>query len=413
MTCHGQVATIVGTAGDDVLTGTSHADVIAGLGGDDDIKGGDGDDVICGGNGSDDLVGGRGADGINGGTGNGSFMRGGSGDDHLRAQSLDSELHGGAGDDVMVSSSSRVVRFLSESGNDTMTTRAPAEVVFSFVDSPVGVRLDAQAGTLTGRGRTRLDLAPGTSLVAYGTHYDDVLIGTDQDDGLQGTGGNDLIEGRGGNDSLNGGIGHNTFRGGEGSDFLTENATGKDANTAHGGPGDDVLHFSGNDDVYHGPGDDYFRISFIPGSGAVVDGGPGSNTLDTHLTNRPSGVPWQHALLDLAGGRIDADGHVSRFSGIFHVLYLHLDGATSGTVDGTSGRDLHTAALGRSEKSAPVVVIHGRGGPDQIITGAGDDTLYGGPGADLAFAGDGTDACFSIEGPIPGESSTGCEISTR
>ena len=63
------------------------------------------------------------------------------------------------------------------------------------------------------RGRTTLDLAPGTSLVADGTHYDDVLIGTDQNDSLQGTSGNDLLEGRGGNDSLIGGIGHNTSRG--------------------------------------------------------------------------------------------------------------------------------------------------------------------------------------------------------
>ena len=47
--CLGAKATIVGTEGDDHLTGTPHADVIVGLGGEDDISGQEGDDKICGG----------------------------------------------------------------------------------------------------------------------------------------------------------------------------------------------------------------------------------------------------------------------------------------------------------------------------------------------------------------------------
>ncbi|MGZ5214522.1 MAG: hypothetical protein ACXWEN_12345, partial [Actinomycetota bacterium] len=38
-TCQGQVATIVGTPGDDVITGTPGNDVIVGLGGNDVING--------------------------------------------------------------------------------------------------------------------------------------------------------------------------------------------------------------------------------------------------------------------------------------------------------------------------------------------------------------------------------------
>lgn len=57
--CAGKRATIVGTSGDDRLTGTRRGDVIQGLGGDDRISGGRGSDRICGGAGDDVLRGGR------------------------------------------------------------------------------------------------------------------------------------------------------------------------------------------------------------------------------------------------------------------------------------------------------------------------------------------------------------------
>src|SRR6266566_954924 len=61
-TCDAQPATIVGTAGNDVLRGTSGPDVIVGLGGNDVIDGLGGDDIICGGAGDDALFGHRGND---------------------------------------------------------------------------------------------------------------------------------------------------------------------------------------------------------------------------------------------------------------------------------------------------------------------------------------------------------------
>lgn len=94
--CFGEVATIVGTAGNDQLDGTPGSDVIAALGGDDKIRasagrdrvcagagddivsaqaggdrasGGSGDDQVLGGDGADRLVGGKGTDGCTGGKG--------------------------------------------------------------------------------------------------------------------------------------------------------------------------------------------------------------------------------------------------------------------------------------------------------------------------------------------------------
>ena len=65
--CLGQMATIVGTPGNDTIHGTPGDDVIAGLGGDDTIYGEGGNDIICGDDGNDVLFGGPGDDVLLGG----------------------------------------------------------------------------------------------------------------------------------------------------------------------------------------------------------------------------------------------------------------------------------------------------------------------------------------------------------
>ena len=70
ITCHGNLATIVGTDGPDDLTGTPGDDVVALLDGADSFDGLGGADVICGANGKDLLVGGPDNDTLDGGLGN-------------------------------------------------------------------------------------------------------------------------------------------------------------------------------------------------------------------------------------------------------------------------------------------------------------------------------------------------------
>ncbi len=69
VSCEGRRATILGTAGDDVITGTEAADVIVGRSGSDRIDGGGGDDIICGAGGADVIDGGGGRDLVSGGEG--------------------------------------------------------------------------------------------------------------------------------------------------------------------------------------------------------------------------------------------------------------------------------------------------------------------------------------------------------
>jgi len=78
----GRRCTIVGTSGDDRLTGTGRDDVICGLAGNDRLAGGPGDDVLLGGSGDDVLSGGPGADRLLG-EGGRDRLDGGPGRDSL------------------------------------------------------------------------------------------------------------------------------------------------------------------------------------------------------------------------------------------------------------------------------------------------------------------------------------------
>lgn len=78
--CRRQNPTILGTGGNDNLTGTPGADIMQGLGGHDKINGKGGDDIICGARGNDDMKGAGGDDYVKGLRGN-DVHNGGSGED--------------------------------------------------------------------------------------------------------------------------------------------------------------------------------------------------------------------------------------------------------------------------------------------------------------------------------------------
>lgn len=94
------MATIIGTAANDVLAGTTLADR---------IEGGDGNDRINGGAGDDDIFGGRGAD----------ILTGDAGNDRIYAEDGNDGVYGGGGDDFVDGGVGDDILF-GDGGNDTL-----------------------------------------------------------------------------------------------------------------------------------------------------------------------------------------------------------------------------------------------------------------------------------------------------
>jgi Ca2+-binding RTX toxin-like protein len=104
-----ELSGLVGTSGEDNITGTSEQDVIYGLdgsdlinawAGDDRIFGDLGDDIIYGNSGDDLIFGGKSSDKLFGGDGE-DFISGGSGSDNLYGGSENDIISGGRGSDSL------------------------------------------------------------------------------------------------------------------------------------------------------------------------------------------------------------------------------------------------------------------------------------------------------------------------
>jgi Ca2+-binding RTX toxin-like protein len=172
-TCLGLEATIVGTAGSDVIHGTEGRDVIVAKEGNDRVFGDDGFDVICGGPGRDTLIGGRGEDRIFGNRGK-DVLRGGGGFDRLDGgKALDACYPGVDGGDVVdcedadlrvsiLAPSSRVEGAAIHATVSVRNVGAKPSLPFRLIITELQRRLDC--GIDRSLRASRPSLAPGESL---------------------------------------------------------------------------------------------------------------------------------------------------------------------------------------------------------------------------------------------------------
>lgn len=214
--CDGSRATLVGTAGPDILQGTAHHDVIVSLGGDDRVRGRGGDDIICGGRGTDDLDGDRGRDRLFGGRDEDRLL-GGTGEDVLGMSRGNDFLGGGAGNDRLY------VLLHGSAPNSTFA-----------VDLAAG-----QASSIFGL--DRLNQIENLRLVWAGPIK---VVGNSLPNDIAIFGGANfapgaLVRGSGGNDRIHTDLPNDTVFGGSGDDVIS---TGAGDDVLDGGPGTDALH---------------------------------------------------------------------------------------------------------------------------------------------------------------------------
>lgn len=268
------MATINGTARDDILYGTNSADTINGKSGNDILYGGAGNDTINGGAGkdqlygeagSDDLYGGDGNDTLQGGAGN-DYLYGEDGDDHLYGDEGADRLYGGAGNDMLIGGK---FTYSSEAENDYLDGGEGADRMYggngndTYVIDNTGDGVYEKEGYGTDTVISKLQeftlpdnveigkFDSSVSLgIAHGNNLDNTLYGiSNSGTTLYGEGGNDTLKGGNLSDVLDGGTGDDVLDGGKYGDKLYGGA-GDDTYLMRKGSGTDTISdVSGNDTI--------------------------------------------------------------------------------------------------------------------------------------------------------------------
>ena len=181
-----------GGLGQDILRGEDGDDFLSGGGDNDELYGGADNDILSGDDGADKLFGDAGADQLIGGAG-GDLLDGGTGPD---------DMTGGTGDDTyVVDDVGDTVTELGGEGND----RVRASITYIL-----GAELE------------HLQLTGSGDINGFGNALANQITGNSEANLLSGLAGNDILNGGGGNDTLIGGLGNDTLTGGAGFDrFVT------------------------------------------------------------------------------------------------------------------------------------------------------------------------------------------------
>ncbi|MGA7396472.1 MAG: calcium-binding protein [Solirubrobacterales bacterium] len=353
--CFGEVPTIVGTDGDDFLTGTTGKDVIWAGPGDDTVHGERGNDLICGGTGTDLVDGGRNNDRVDGGPGDHDRAYGGLGDDQVTGGPDDEdEAAGHLGIDRVTGGPGNYDYVHGDYGWDRMDGGPGVGDIASFATSPEGVWVSLQAKKARGDGRDRVFRFDSID----GSPAADVLVGNKQSNALNGGAGNDRLIGGRGADLLNGGQGSDRCRGSA------------------------ERQSCGNEKPPEAP--TYVEIIPTPqaGGGLLVKGGSGRDLVDLYYDPDTSTFHLDAVRgLSLGHGCDRSDADVTR-------AYCELDGPA---------RWLIVALRNGNDRLRVTDSLVGVG-QIRINAGAGNDLVRGGPEDDLIESGRGADRIFGGKG---------------
>ena len=380
---NGDFMHLIGSAYDDVLTGSRENNTLKGLAGDDEIIGGADNDTVEGGAGADEM---------NGGSPQGS---GGTNDDG----EMDTLSYASSDAGVMVN-----LAALTASGGHAEGDEIVGERDAHDPDGPEGDKDPVDVATFEN---------------VTGSDHDDRLTGDHRMNVLMGGKGNDTLKGLAGADTLHGGPGADMLDGGE--DPQEKDNMVPDSNDGTDPAPMDIASYAMakagvtvNMDTMKGTagdaeGDTLVNIEkvvgsahddmFIAGSKADnIDGGgnpmmmPKGDTVSYELSedgvrvdlgDRDSVV----ADADLMNGRDsyalgDTLDDIENLTGSNHKDILIGDSGANNTLIGGGGDDQ----------------LFGIGGTNHLHGNAGNDTLTGGNGADTLMGGDGRDTLNGVDG---------------
>ena len=427
-----------GTAGNDVLRGTTAAEAINGGSGDDYLNGADGDDIVNGGDGNDSLFGEDGDDSLNSGIGN-DYLIGGDGNDTMDGGTGNDTLGGGAGNNVYLfgkgdgqdfiygnAGTPSILQFKSSvtysevllrqvtsglevsivgtpdkltisgvfNGDDTSNDQNPIQQIRFAADNTTWdlttILAKLYAGT-TGNDTLRGTVAADT---INGDSGDDSLIGALGNDTVNGGDGNDTLYGEAGNDTLNGGAGNDYLYGGDGLDMLD------------GGAGDDTLHGGLSNSVYlFGKGDGQDLINgYTP-----YDYTTGKfNTLQLKTGVATSEIVFKQSNDIILGGNRALEVSIAGTTDKITVSGFFYGDDTANIYNGaqqikfaddtiwsptTILAKLYAGTPGNDTLRGTVAAeaINGGTGDDDLNGARGDDTLSGGAGNDVLDGENGND----------------------
>ncbi|RMQ40696.1 Calcium binding hemolysin protein, partial [Pseudomonas cichorii] len=421
-------ALLIGTEGDDSVTGYASDDNLIGQAGNDTLSGRAGDDLLDGGDGKDTLYGEDGNDTLLGGAGN-DALSGGAGNDLLDGGAGNDTLDGGKGSDTYVFGKGYgrdtisngvyndttvdkldVVRLEGLTTEDVSIRRESDDLVIQIRQTGETLRVSSHftADQSYGYAINQLQFADGvvwdqaqiTAALLIGTEIDDSITGYASDDRLIGAEGNDTLSGRAGNDILEGGEGRDTLNGEDGNDTLLGGA-GND--TLTGGYGNDTLDGGiGNDSLDGGFGSDTYVFRKGSGQDTISNYAYNDTTANKLDVIRLEGLNAADVVMRRESDdliiQIKDSAETLRVSSHFStsVLYGYAIDQVQ-FADGTvlSNEQIRAALLTGTEVDETVM---GYESADRLFGLSGNDLLYGRQGDDILDGGDGRDTLNGEDG---------------
>jgi Ca2+-binding RTX toxin-like protein len=405
---------VIGTAGNDALTGASTSS--------NRLEGGSGNDVLRGnGGGMNTLLGGGDNDRVIAQSGDfllGATYDGGTGFDVLE---IDNNVASATSAfDLRGSTLLAIEEIEFDSATDAFTNAfvswtqfGPTGLSTSLVVDGYNVPGNREVLYIYADGATTIDTSAFT-YVDWGAQDDrtvingndgpaDLITGNAFYDAIFGYGGNDTLIGLGGGDNLIGGAGDDRLEGGDGDDTLNGEGDndilfgGNNNDSLFGLAGNDTLNGQSGDDTLEG-GDNDDVLNGATGNDSIV-GGNGNDTASYFFAN--AGVAVSLALQGF-GQNVGADQGNDTLLGIENLYGSQLYGdsltgdAGANLIDGYGGNDTILGGFGNDTLlgSNGNDDLRGETGNDDIDGGNGDDLIGGGNDNDRLDGGTGNDSVY-------------------